>query len=78
MSLTPWPTTTPGPSATPEAPTLACNAREAARMLSIGTRTLWTLTASGAIPVVRIGRAVRYRRADLEAFLAARMTGGGK
>lgn len=33
---------------------------QAAEALSISPRKLWSLTASGEIPVVRIGRAVRY------------------
>ena len=32
----------------------------AARRLSISERTLWKLTARGAVPVVRLGRLVRY------------------
>lgn len=44
----------------------------AARRLSISERTLWTLTNSGAIPSIRLGtRAVRYRVADLDAWVAA-------
>lgn len=33
---------------------------EAARRLSISERLLWRLTAKGAIPVIRLGGAVRY------------------
>lgn len=51
-------------------PQLLVDAREAARMLSIGERTLWTLTNQGAIQTVRIGRAVRYAVSALEAFIA--------
>ena len=40
--------------------TLLVDARTAACMLSISPRTLWTLTAEGAIPVVRMSaRTVR-------------------
>jgi excisionase family DNA binding protein len=35
-------------------------AREAARLLSISERKLWTLTKSGKFPCVRIGASVRY------------------
>ena len=50
---------------------LLLTAREAARMLSVSERTLWTLTHEGAIPAVRIGRRVLYSPADLEHFIAA-------
>lgn len=45
------------------------DAKEAARILAIGARKLWELTASHEIPSVRIGRAVRYELSDLEAFI---------
>ena len=56
-------------SAPPGPGPLLVTAREAARMLSIGERTLWTLTDRGEIPVVRIGRLVRYHIADLHAWI---------
>ncbi len=42
---------------------------EAAKLLAIGTRLLWSLTNSGQIPCVRIGRAVRYDPADLQRWI---------
>jgi len=52
---------------------LLLQTREAAEALSISERTLWSLTAPrGSIPVVKIGRAVRYHVRDLEAFIADR------
>jgi len=36
------------------------SARDAAKRLSISQRTLFTLTSTGRIPCVRIGRLVRY------------------
>jgi predicted DNA-binding transcriptional regulator AlpA len=46
--------------------------RQAAQALSICEKTLWSLTAPrGSIPAVRIGRAVRYDLADLQAFIDA-------
>lgn len=47
------------------------DAKQASAMLAIGSRNLWTLTNCGAIPCVRIGRSVRYRVADLNAWVAA-------
>ncbi len=44
-------------------------ARQAARVLSISERTLWSLTKDGQIPAVRIGRAVRYDPEDLRRWI---------
>lgn len=43
--------------------------RDAARLLAIGQRKLWELTACRDIPCVRIGKAVRYDPRDLTAFI---------
>jgi hypothetical protein len=53
---------------------LLVNAREAARMLSISEKTLWSLSQPrGPIPVVRVGmRSVRYSVIALEKAIAAR------
>lgn len=61
-----------------ECPRLALNAAEAARALSIGRRLLWSLTASGELPCVRIGARVLYPVAGLQAYLAANTAGGVK
>lgn len=50
-------------------PKLLVTSREAARMLSICERTLWTLTNTGLLGAVRIGRSVRYAVTDLEAYI---------
>ena len=48
-------------------------AREAAKMLAVSERTLWTLADSGALPRVPIGpRCYRYDVADLRTWIAAR------
>lgn len=39
---------------------LLLSVREAATAMGICEKTLWTLTQQGEIPVIRIGRAVRY------------------
>lgn len=41
---------------------------DAADYLAISERKLWELQNCGQIPVVRLGRSVRYHRSDLEAF----------
>lgn len=53
------------------APKLLLDALEAARALSICPRTLHTLTASGRIPAVRLGRRVLYPLAALQKFIEA-------
>jgi predicted DNA-binding transcriptional regulator AlpA len=48
-------------------------ARDAAALLAISERSLWSLQARGEIPVLRISEhCVRYRVADLEAWAARR------
>lgn len=42
---------------------------QAAKVLSVCPRTLWTLRTEGRIPHIRIGRAVRYARGDLVAWI---------
>lgn len=48
--------------------------REAAKALSISSRTLWTLRTEGHIPHVRLGRAVRYDPDDLAAWVKDQRT----
>ncbi len=51
--------------------------KEAAAYLSLSQRTVWEMTAPrGELAVVKLGRSVRYRPEDLEAFVAARIVGG--
>ena len=51
--------------------------REAAEYLGVRPETLavWHCTRRYNLPVVKVGRSVRYRLADLEAWLAARTIG---
>lgn len=44
--------------------------REAAQYLCISERKLWDMLKNNEIPSVRLGRAVRIDRADLDAFIA--------
>lgn len=43
---------------------------EAARELTVSTRTAWRLIGHGDLASVRVGRAVRVTRASLIAFIA--------
>ncbi|MBK6938801.1 MAG: helix-turn-helix domain-containing protein [Planctomycetes bacterium] len=54
---------------------LAVDAKEAALILNISPRLLWTHTNCKEIPHVRIGRRLLYPVAALEAWLASRTTG---
>jgi predicted DNA-binding transcriptional regulator AlpA len=45
---------------------------EAARELAISPRKLWELTSIGQVPVVRIGRSLRYSREALRLWIANR------
>jgi excisionase family DNA binding protein len=49
---------------------LAVDEQQAAAMLGISTRTLWDYRRAGEIPIVRIGRLVRFDVDDLRRFLA--------
>ena len=50
------------------------NEAEAAQILDLkpGTLQVWRSTKRYPLPYVKVGRLVRYRQSDLEAFLAAR------
>lgn len=51
---------------------LALRRHEAAKRIGISLRALDKLIASGALPVVRVGRRVVVLPADVDAFLNAR------
>jgi excisionase family DNA binding protein len=57
----------PGPSIK-----LLLRPREAAAALAISPRKLWSLTKSGEIQAVRVGRAVRYQIEELRAWISRR------
>lgn len=43
--------------------------RETAEYLSISTRHLWTITNSGQLPNIKMGKSVRYDRVDVDAYI---------
>ena len=59
-----------GPTLTSPVTPLLVDRREAARLLSLSERTIFTLTKSGQLPSKRIGRNVRYCPVDLVAWLS--------
>ncbi len=52
--------------------------KDAARYLGVseGTLAVWKCTGRYALPCVKIGRLAKYRRADLDAFIARQTVGG--
>lgn len=59
-------------SSAPEGSRLALRPREAAKAIGIGQRKLWELTNRGEIPHARLGRAIVYPVAALNAWLVER------
>ena len=54
---------------TNEAVPLLLSPREAAKALSVCEKTLWTITQKGDIPVIKIGRLVRYPIEGLKSWI---------
>jgi excisionase family DNA binding protein len=55
-----------------ESPSLLLSAQTLAKRLAVSVRTLWRLRSSGKLPQpVRLGGAVRWRAADIDAWVAA-------
>jgi excisionase family DNA binding protein len=50
--------------------------RQAAKVLGVTERTVWTLVHDGALPVVRFGRNVRIDPVDLREFIERGKRGG--
>lgn len=57
----------------PKAPITAqlLSEREGAKWLGVSPRTLWALRDAGEIPIVRVGRLVKYDLDDLRDYVAA-------
>ena len=56
--------------------TVLLSAEAVGELLSLSVRTVRRMIAAGEIPIVRIGRAVRIRRVDIEALIGRHLTGG--
>lgn len=51
---------------------LAIPAFEVAKLLNVSERHIWAMTSSGRLPrPIRLGRSVRWNRAELQEWLAA-------
>ena len=53
--------------------------KEAAAYLGVAAETLaiWHCTGRYALPIVKVGRLAKYKKQDLDAFIAARTVGNG-
>ena len=63
----------PGVDKTSEEPSddpLLLKVNQVAESIAMGTRTVWRLHSTGELRGVRIGRSVRWRRDDVEAYVA--------
>ncbi len=49
--------------------TVLLTSRDAAALLAVCEKTLWTLREDGKIAAVQLGRAIRYSKRDLLAFI---------
>ncbi len=43
--------------------------KETAKFLKLGVSTLYRLAERGELPVIRLGRSIRFRRSTLESFM---------
>ncbi len=57
---------------------LTVNRREAAQMLGISERLLWTLTNAGEVPHVRLGARVLYPVKALNEWIEERTSGSDR
>ena len=48
--------------------------RQVAERLAVSERTVFSLIKAGSIPVAKIGRSVRVRPSDLQAYVAGLVT----
>jgi excisionase family DNA binding protein len=66
----------PTPAGTERSPAALLTYTAAAHDLAISTKTLRRAVKAGDLPVVRVGRSVRFEPADLEAFRQRHRQGG--
>ncbi len=62
----------------PVPPILLLTAKQAAETLSISPRKLWSMTAGGEIPYLKIGRLTRYSIDDLRTYITDQKQGGAQ
>ena len=52
--------------------------RDVGRKLGLSTPHVYTLAAAGILPSVKLGRAVRFRPADVDRYIRENLRGKGK
>ncbi len=57
-------------------PRLLLSPREAAEALGLSERSLFSLTKSGEVPSLKLGRLVRYSVVELERWIAGKLDDG--
>ena len=60
-----------------DVPVLALRTKQAAAALGLSERKLWSLTAAGEVPHVRLGRCLVYPTKELELWLSSKVNGDG-
>lgn len=50
------------------------SADETSKLLGVSTRTLYTLSAQGKLPCIKVGRSVRYDPRDIDAYIVRQRT----
>ena len=68
----------PIPSSCSRFQSVLLSRKEAAAYLGVAEQTLaiWKTTGRYSLPVVKIGRLAKYRKSDLDAFIACRVQAG--
>ena len=64
----------PGPSATPQAPSVLATADEIGEATHLSRATVYELAKAGVLPCVRVGRRIRFDRQKVMTVLASRST----
>ncbi|HQR06467.1 MAG TPA: helix-turn-helix domain-containing protein [Gemmatales bacterium] len=62
------------PANTASLPRQLLKPRDAAKLLGISERTLWTITKQGKLSAAKLGKSVRYREEDLKRYVESCLT----
>jgi excisionase family DNA binding protein len=68
------PTESPGPSSGPDSDPL-WTVRRAAQYLGLHEKTVYDMVARGELPVIRVGRSLRFDPRDMTRWVSARKEG---
>jgi excisionase family DNA binding protein len=59
-------------------PALLVSLKEAARILSLSERTVWSMVKTGTLPHVRVNRRLLFSPSGLQGWIDARQTGSSQ